>query len=242
MAKKSHHKKHTSKKKNGVLQVRNTYDMGLFTGSVKRSLPLGKTMKVKLKYAAVDTTLTTTAGGQPGQYAFRLNSIFDPNQTGIGRKARGFDELMTFYNSYVVIGCRMTAIRRASPVDGSFNGNSGIFGVLIKSSQDQSSIVGLEGLLEQGYCRYQDISPFESTHIRIDINPNQYLGIKNPLDDDGVHGDTITQSSENPSEQVLGIVFADLGLDNPNTDVRFDVILEYTAILFDPASDIPPSP
>jgi len=66
--------------------------------------PIAQRYITKMKYAEV---VTTSLGG--GTYAitrWNLNSIFDPNQGGIGTQPYGFDQLSPLYNRYRVIGCK----------------------------------------------------------------------------------------------------------------------------------------
>lgn len=53
------------------------------------------------KYA--DTFQITAAGG--GVYRFNLNSLFDPNRSGIGHQPYGRDQLAALFNRYRVFGC-----------------------------------------------------------------------------------------------------------------------------------------
>lgn len=53
----------------------------------------------KMKYSEV---ITTDAAGN---YAFNLNSVWDPNRTGAGHQPYGRDTLATLYNRYRVISC-----------------------------------------------------------------------------------------------------------------------------------------
>jgi len=57
-----------------------------------------------MKYAEVITN--SLGGGTYGLCRMNLNSIFDPNQGGIGHQPYGFDQLAGLYNRYRVIGCK----------------------------------------------------------------------------------------------------------------------------------------
>lgn len=69
--------------------------------NVNRGLqPISSRYICKMKYSEVITTNAIT-----GDYAFNLNSIFDPNRTGAGHQPYGHDTLFTLYNRYRVIAC-----------------------------------------------------------------------------------------------------------------------------------------
>lgn len=69
-------------------------------GVVNKSLqPIPNRYICKMKYS------TTIATGASGQYTFNLNSLFDPDRTGVGFQPYGFDPLSNLYNRYRVIAC-----------------------------------------------------------------------------------------------------------------------------------------
>lgn len=69
--------------------------------NVNRSLqPIPNRYICKMKYG---TTTTTTALG--GQAVFNLNSLFDPDRTGLGHQPYAMDSLSALYNRYRVISC-----------------------------------------------------------------------------------------------------------------------------------------
>lgn len=70
------------------------------TTNVNRSLqPIPSRYICKMKYSETVSTDST------GQYVFNLNSLYDPNRTGIGHQPYGFDTLAGLYNRYRVIAC-----------------------------------------------------------------------------------------------------------------------------------------
>jgi len=74
---------------------------------VSRSSPLPDRFFTKLRYS--DAYTITYAGFQvPVQYLFRVNSIYDPNETGSGHQPLGHDEFLQLYNRYRVYGCKYT--------------------------------------------------------------------------------------------------------------------------------------
>lgn len=64
-------------------------------------------MKVRLKY--VDEYVMTSTAGAVANQAFRMNSVFDPDFTGVGHQPYGFDQYASLYNVYTVLGSKLTA-------------------------------------------------------------------------------------------------------------------------------------
>lgn len=83
------------------------------TTNVNRALqPIPQRYICKLKYAD-----DINADGA-GRFNFNLNSLFDPNRTGVGHQPYAFDTLASLYNRYRVISCgwRITAPTTATVV------------------------------------------------------------------------------------------------------------------------------
>ena len=68
---------------------------------VNRALhPLPQRYITKQKYSTV-----FAISALQNMYQFNLNSVFDPNRTGLGHQPYGFDQLAALYNRYRVISC-----------------------------------------------------------------------------------------------------------------------------------------
>lgn len=68
--------------------------------TINRSLqPFANRYICKMKYAA------TVQTGFTGQFLFNLNSVWDPDRTGTGHQAYGFDSMALIYNRYRVVSC-----------------------------------------------------------------------------------------------------------------------------------------
>lgn len=62
---------------------------------------------VSMRYSqTVGTTLDNTNSVLLNFQTFRANSIFDPDQTGLGHQPAGYDELANFYRYYRVVGLK----------------------------------------------------------------------------------------------------------------------------------------
>jgi len=65
--------------------------------------PLPSRYISKHKYAE---TVTLNGLGGLQSYVWNLNSMWDPNRTGVGHQPYGYDQLSNLYNRYRVISCR----------------------------------------------------------------------------------------------------------------------------------------
>lgn len=87
-----------------------------FTGMVGSRLnymgkcPLATKYTAKLKYVSTFSMSTGAAGIMGTQQTMSLNSLFDPDQTGVGHQPYGFDQLAALYNRYRVFACKVELI------------------------------------------------------------------------------------------------------------------------------------
>lgn len=65
--------------------------------------PIPQRFIAKLKYST--SVAVSTVGTPLGTYRFNLNSIWDPDRTGLGHNPYSHDTFQTIYNRYRVIGC-----------------------------------------------------------------------------------------------------------------------------------------
>lgn len=93
---------HKSSGKGKRAQQRRRRNLGLIKalGHPRSIQPIAQRCIVKMKYSEVITTDALF-----GHYAMNLNSVWDPNRTGIGHQPYGFDTFASLYNRYRVIAC-----------------------------------------------------------------------------------------------------------------------------------------
>lgn len=58
-------------------------------------------------------TLATTSGTAKG-WMFNVNSLFDPDESGVGHQPYFYDQLSAIYNAYVVTACKIEVTGTAS--------------------------------------------------------------------------------------------------------------------------------
>jgi hypothetical protein len=120
----------------------------LIPGNLSFSV-LPRSFKKTLRYAETYTLTTGTAGVIGSIQTMALNSVYDPNVTGTGHQPYGFDQLSTFYNNYIVHGCRWrllaTTIGNTSEVCVAYQvyptlGGVSITGITVDAATEKSSV------------------------------------------------------------------------------------------------------
>lgn len=193
------------------------------TTNVNRSLqPFADRYICKQKYSCTVPTDAVT-----GQRVFNLNSVFDPDRTGLGHQPYGFDYIIPMYNKYRVISCGWRVqmpLNTANPpltLGGLPSNDPGI----VWSSTDE--------LLENPRCKYITQLPgAPATTLSgkiylpklIGKTKAQYMADEN----------CASQVSTSPSELMLLYLQtfgAQTGL--PSGGINIQVVLEFTVEYFD---------
>lgn len=185
--------------------------------NVNRSLqPIPARYICKMKYSENVTTDSN------GHYVFNLNSVYDPNRTGIGHQPYGFDVLSGLYNRYRVISCGW----RISSPTASYRQIGCI------PSNDLSILWDINELKENPRARYVVQSVGGGT---MTLSGKQYIPAlmgrtKSQYMSDDSYSSVVTTS---PSElALLYIVTAtNAGVIEPGAQVQ--VLFEYTVEWFD---------
>ena len=161
--------------------------------------PVQNKMFTKMRYY-FETSFTTGVAGISYTHVVTANGLFDPDITSIGHQPRGFDQLMTLYDHYVVLGSKMTA---------RITGNASAdvvptnFGIAIKDSDTTSSNPN----------DYMENSSVTSTiwsastasrQLTKSFSTKKFLGRTNVLSDPQLKGST----AGNPTEQGYFHIFA----------------------------------
>lgn len=166
------------------------------------SAPVSKSQIVKLKYC--EQISLDPGVGLVGKYVFNAGGCFDPNVTGTGHQPMGFDQWMNFYEHFVVLGSKISAVYQTTglqPQDG-----NGIVGIILKSNNTTSATTINEYVETQG-CRFRGITPVggnNSTTVSNRYSAKKFLGRSNILSDPTLKGNV----SADPTESAYYEVFA----------------------------------
>lgn len=183
--------------------------------------PFPQRFITKMKYCEA---ISITGGGPQG-YRFRLNSTFDPNETGVGHQPYGRDTLVSIYNRYRVISCSYVI----SAVDSAGQ----YIQVAALPANDTVLTLSTSDMRENPRCKYMVQAPNAALKV---LKGNVYLpslvgrSKAQYMADDRYQAD----SGSNPAENAILNVFFQNMADGLNTlNVLFNITLEYTVEWFD---------
>lgn len=187
----------------------------------------------KMRYASVDSL--TLSNALQAQKRFSLNGLYDPDISGIGHQPLGFDEMMTLYNKYTVLGAKVHIKGRVGSTANTYPMN------LIAEQSELSSIQYTSGgqPLEKPTCK---VVTYNSSATNV-YNPEKRItlwfsakkafrarGRRDLISNDEYNGD----SSSNPDhQQFLYVTYQGQGLQLTTAQLFVDTTIEYIVAFHD---------
>lgn len=192
--------------------------------------PMPDRYGAKLRYVEDDFTLDPGISA-PAVQVFSINGLYDPNYTGTGHQPRGFDQFMTMYDHYTVIGAKIT-VTLAQPAGAHYNLH---VGVACKDNAPAMSTINdyLEG--RNLVSRVLKASEVGGTTNLVTLTKTcsvkKFLGVSRILGASEFRGTTST----NPTEQGYFHIFAQALNSSVNpTLIRGTARIDYLTIFTEP--------
>lgn len=120
----------------------------------------------KLRYVE-EVSLNPAAAGIVS-YVFRANDCFDPNLTGVGHQPKGFDELMSRYDHFSVIGSKIVVKYMPNTPQA---GNTSYMGVYLSDN----------GTRVTGHANVSDLLESRGAGRYITVGDSAFSGRKNKV-------------------------------------------------------------
>lgn len=132
---------------------------------------------VRMRY--VDQILINPAIDSLATYAFRANSLYDPNYTGVGHQPLGYDQAATLYERYCVVASKITVKLASQTTDNGYLPT--IFGIY--QDNDSTPPSSAQAMIEQGRCKHRIITANpnasnSSTVLTSSYSAKKYYGYK----------------------------------------------------------------
>ncbi|MDB4369182.1 hypothetical protein N9Z56_01265 [bacterium] len=178
-----------------------------------------KTMSARVRYVEQIATLDAPILGV-ASYVFRLNSLHDPNFTGVGHKPMGMDEYNALYAHYQVLGCKYRVLFNST------GSTQHIVGCAIRRTSNTETPTGKYE--ETGDCQWKGLAQENGspamTEIKGNVNIAKWLG-KQSSDD---QLESLTGAS--PTEQMFLHVFTHNVSQGDPANVNFQIQLDFDSV------------
>lgn len=193
---------------------------------IHRGLGFPARLRTKLRY--VETPSITNTAGVINSYVFAANGLFDPNITQAGHQPMYFDQYMTVYDHYKVLGSKIS-------VRPTVNGTSlvnPVFCTIIQN--DDYSIAGASSfpqVIEWGLLdAYRIIGgAYVQGHKAMTCKYSAKRVYKDKYQSDSLIGDV----SSNPTE-TTGFIIVQQPMDAASTvTIQYEVIIDYIVDFFE---------
>lgn len=189
-------------------------------------LPFPRVFKTKARYHDFGLSLNAGASGAAANYVFGANFLKDPDVTGTGHKAIGFDQIVgVIYDHFLVKSAKITVTfmpQDTVPM---------IVGIATKDNSTTTSSVN--ELIENGahWTAMETDDAQGPVQVSKMVSIKKFLGKKKIADDDQLRGST----AADPVEGVYFHVFAAAhdGTTDPGP-VSFSVQIDYNVNYIEP--------
>lgn len=195
----------------------------------RKRAPLGKTLKTTMRYYSQSGI--NPAAASVGIHRYRCNSIFDPDETGVGHQPRGHDELAELYQEYLVTHSKITVWFTWGDATPTTSMRVGII-----KTKDPSKFTTALDYMEAGtvVSRLLAADPSAKTKLSMHFNPKSDFGIRNIRDNDEIGANF----GANPTDQYTFLVFAfDPEAGDP-VAISHEAIIDYDCVLRDPIQPV----
>lgn len=187
-------------------------------------------MVAKLRYASVHD-LTWGSVTEYSDYVFRANSLYDPDLTGGGHQPRGFDQYMSMYDHYTVVGSKITVTFSNESDTSASNPIVCAIALTDNSTPIQSK---WSDIMERSDVKSCVIAhPEGGNAVRTcskGFGAKKFFGCANVMDRDDLKGDVISNPSEGAFFHIMNAV------DGLTTDraVQIQVLVDYLVVFTEP--------
>jgi len=198
----------------------------LGTTIVSNRMPVFAARTVRsIRYS--DVFQLTSTSGAVASYVWAANGLYDPDVTGTGHQAMGFDQLMVFYEHFCVAKCKISLVAT--------NASAAPCQIVLRQDAGATPITVINRILEIGANAYTHLDVSGTTNsqkelkLSLDIAKLQGISKSALTADPGLRGSV----AANPTELTYAHVqlFSASGF---TATVNFDIIIEFESYFTEP--------
>lgn len=193
--------------------------------TIQRSPIVSNSQVAKLRYVE---RITLNAGVATIAYdTFSATSCYDPYVAAGGHQPLGFDEWMNFYEHYMVLGSKITAIGSNYTT----GVNQDVYLVAKLKPDSGATTTNIATIMEQGGASYRLLTSRDgnrsSAVVKCYYSPKKFFSLKNPRDEQDLRGIATSNPTENAYFQISAVGSTSAS-DPPPIEVL--CTLEYTVL------------
>lgn len=191
---------------------------------VRQPRVIAESQIVKLRY--VDFVNLDAGVGTLAYDTWSATSCYDPYVGAGGHQPLGFDQWMTFYNHFQVLGAKATAY---GMVYGTAAGDS-VYMIGQLSGSTGAPATNINEAIEQKRASYRFLSAKDDKSfgkVTVKYSPRTFFHLKNPADEHDLRGTATGNPTENAYFQFC--VGGMNPLDNP-TQINMRVVIDYIVL------------
>lgn len=199
------------------------------------SMPIGGMPRTKLARLRYATQFAINPNSlQFDHYSFKLNSLYDPDNSGSGHQPYGFDNLMAYYTRFSVVSCKVTLNSVNNSTTISF---PGYYAAVFNTSADPTlTYLNIDAFLEDPKA-----SPIRQTNFQYNSMPNEPSTVVKYWKQKSWFGPNMVANPNlqgttggDPSSLVYcAVVGAPIAINDP-AQMNFMITLDYIALFTDP--------
>lgn len=193
--------------------------------------PIAKAFRTALRYCG-DIRLNPSAGSQgTAGHDFVANSLFEPDLSGTSHQPMGFDQIMTLYDHYTVLGSKITV---------QFNNlNDNIYTCGITLQDDVGTTASITETREHPQTVFASLGSVTGKSTLVLTNKfstKRFFNRKHPVDDSDLRGDAATIQAQNPIEQAIYNIWAIAagGIASDPLVIDANVTIDYISVFTEP--------
>lgn len=192
--------------------------------------PIPNRFATKLRYVEF-TTINPGVAGIAGVHVVKANGMYDPNQTGVGHQPRGFDQLMSMYDHFTVVGARIS-VQFSTYANSAYSPLN--VGIALKDSNsaytDANDYLEGRNVVSRMIGATTTQSAGGISSLSKSFSTRKFLGRSKPLSDPELKGSTVTD----PAELAYFHIFA-APMDTSDVDpVTISYRIDYLCVLTEP--------
>lgn len=182
---------------------------------------------VRKRLTYYDSGSLTSTAGVLTSYVFSVNGLYDPNITGTGHQPAGFDQMMVFFDHYVVMRSKITVTYKML----STSNVTAEIALSLNSTVTPTSDITI--LNETGYVVRDYLNSVGTNDsiktLSMSCNVAKFQGIPQPRDAVELWG----TAAANPTEQSYFNI-SGWDLNGSTAQITFQVLLEFDAWFIEP--------